>query len=179
MYHGEMASGRRVSNQSTFMAGTVRVMFATKAFGMGIDKADIRGIVHKGVPSSLEDYAQETGRAGRDGEASKCVLMTDGKSMDTQQWFIDCKFPSRSSFNRVYDYINRRKDKYGYIYVTQSNMAKDLNLHNAVINSCTNVMNQAGVIDKKKTSSKIFKVKILKEHVLEKYQAILEGIFCT
>ncbi len=176
MYHGQLPSGRRVSNQSTFMSGNVRVMYATKAFGMGIDKADIRGVIHKGLPSSLEDYAQETGRAGRDGDPSKCVLLTDNKSIETQHWFIDCKFPSKAAFNSVYSYIKLRKDKHGFVYVTHSQIGKDLSIPPSAVSSCINAMAQANVVQKQHTSSKVFKVKILKDHILDKYQSVLEAI---
>tara|TARA_B100002019_G_scaffold30746_1_gene24720 strand:+ start:290 stop:1927 length:1638 start_codon:yes stop_codon:yes gene_type:complete len=176
MYHGGMTSGRRVSNQSTFMAGNSRVMFATKAFGMGIDKEDVRAVFHKGFPSSLEDYAQETGRAGRDGKQSKCILLLDSKSIDTQHWFIDCKFPEKSTFNAVYKYISGRKDRHGFVYVTHSEIGKDLNVHASAVSSCINVMDQSKVIEKQSTSSKLFKVKLIKDHILEKYQKVIEVI---
>ncbi|NDG53570.1 MAG: ATP-dependent DNA helicase RecQ [Flavobacteriia bacterium] len=176
MYHGALSSGRRVSNQSTFMAGSARVMFATKAFGMGIDKPDIRSVIHKGFPSSLEDYAQETGRAGRDGKNSLCTLLYDPKSYDTQAWFVDCKFPSRASFNNVYKYINLRKDRHNFVYITQSEIADDIGIHSSAVASCINVMDQSKVVEKQATKGKIFKVKFIKDHILEKYQSVLEAI---
>jgi ATP-dependent DNA helicase RecQ len=176
MYHGSLSSGRRVSNQSTFMADSARVMFATKAFGMGIDKPDIRSVIHKGFPSSLEDYAQETGRAGRDGKESLCTLLYDPKSYDTQAWFADCKFPTRASFNNVYKYINLRKDRHNFVYITQSEIADDIGIHSSAVASCINVMDQSKVVEKQATKGKIFKVKFIKDHILEKYQSVLEAI---
>lgn len=176
MYHGGMSSGRRVSNQSTFMAGNSRVMFATKAFGMGIDKADVRAVFHKGYPSSLEDYAQETGRAGRDGKPSKCVLFVDAKSINTQQWFIECKFPSRNVFSKVYKYLSSRKDKHGFVYATHSEVGESIREHAASVSSAINVMDQSKVLQKQSVSSKLFKVKFIKDHLLDKYQKIIEVI---
>lgn len=74
-YHGSMARRRRQEAQDAFMAGTVRVMVATNAFGMGIDKPDVRAVVHHDVPVALDDYHQEIGRAGRDGMAARAVLI--------------------------------------------------------------------------------------------------------
>jgi ATP-dependent DNA helicase RecQ len=75
-YHAGMDRSARATNQERFMNGQARVVVATVAFGMGIDKADVRFIVHTMPPSTVEAYAQETGRAGRDGKPSRCVLLT-------------------------------------------------------------------------------------------------------
>ena len=85
-YHGKMKAAERASTQRKFMKPTRRlVMVATSAFGMGIDKPNIRYIVHYQVPGSLEQYVQEAGRAGRDGKRSDCVLLFDPNDLRIQE----------------------------------------------------------------------------------------------
>jgi ATP-dependent DNA helicase RecQ len=74
-YHAGLDAPRRAEVQDSFLAGDCRVVVATVAFGMGVDKQDVRLVVHAEIPSSLEAYAQEVGRAGRDGRDSDCVLL--------------------------------------------------------------------------------------------------------
>ena len=74
-YHAGLEPAIRAANQDRFMRGAVRVVVATVAFGMGVDKRDVRFIIHFSPATSLEAYAQESGRAGRDGEDSRCVLL--------------------------------------------------------------------------------------------------------
>lgn len=88
LYHGKLRAGERHETQDAFMAGSLRVMVATNAFGMGIDKPDIRFVLHYQMPSSLDAYYQETGRAGRDGERADCVLLYLRQDKAVQQFFL-------------------------------------------------------------------------------------------
>ena len=99
-YHGRLAAGRRREAQNQFMADEVTAIVATNAFGMGIDKPDIRFVVHYDMPGSLEAYYQESGRAGRDGEPATCVLLYRLEDQRPHKYFIGAKPERRRSAER-------------------------------------------------------------------------------
>jgi ATP-dependent DNA helicase RecQ len=88
-YHAGLPREARAEAQRRFMAGDAPVVVATNAFGMGIDKADVRTVCHESVPSSLEAYYQEAGRAGRDGEPARCLVFATGKDKGLHVFFIE------------------------------------------------------------------------------------------
>src|SRR6185437_6534219 len=102
-YHAGMSDGLRIRAQDDFMSGRTQMIVATNAFGMGIDKPDIRFVVHYQMPGSIEAYYQEIGRAGRDGLPSTCVLLFNYADKNTHDFFIEGSYPDISVIKQVYD----------------------------------------------------------------------------
>ena len=101
-YHAGMGDGVRVKAQDEFMSGRAQMIVATNAFGMGIDKADIRFVAHYQMPGSIEAYYQEIGRAGRDGLPSDCVLLFNYADKNTHDFFIEGSYPDLKTIQSVY-----------------------------------------------------------------------------
>ncbi|SDB89905.1 DNA helicase RecQ [Shouchella lonarensis] len=89
LYHGGLSEDARRAHQEAFIYDQADVMIATNAFGMGIDKANVRYVLHANMPGTIEAYYQEAGRAGRDGEPSECVLLFQPQDVQTQRFFIE------------------------------------------------------------------------------------------
>ena len=102
-YHAGMADEERVRAQDDFMSGRAQMIVATNAFGMGIDKPDIRFVVHFHLPGSIEAYYQEIGRAGRDGARSVCLLLFNYADKRTQDYFIEGSYPPPELIVKVYN----------------------------------------------------------------------------
>ncbi len=102
-YHAGMRDSARLQAQNDFMAGRAQMIVATNAFGMGIDKPDIRFVAHYQMPGSIEAYYQEIGRAGRDGSPSLCLLLFNYADKNTHEFFIEGNYPKAEIIQNVYD----------------------------------------------------------------------------
>ena len=128
-YHGKMDDQARQEIQDMFLDGQINVIVATKAFGMGIDKPDIRYVVHYQVPGDIESYFQEAGRAGRDGRVSWCVLLYHEDDLWIhEQYFIPRSLPEPEQVANVLEWVRRRwrADQASPIYVDPREMADGL-----------------------------------------------------
>lgn len=107
IYHGKLEDKQRKQMQRDFLGGKQKLILATNAFGMGIDKADIRLVIHAEVPSSIESYYQEIGRAGRDGKDSLCLLLYNQEDLYTQMEFIKWSNPDADFYFALYNLLQR------------------------------------------------------------------------
>ncbi len=108
LYHGGLTPDQRQAAQRAFMAAQANVVVATHAFGLGIDKADIRFVHHAGLPGSIEQYVQEIGRAGRDGKAANCVLIYGPRDYYVQKFMIERSYPPLDLMQRLLDAARER-----------------------------------------------------------------------
>ncbi len=160
-YHAGMEIEERKLAQDQFMQGVIPVVVATNAFGMGIDKADLRFIIHYDIPGSLEAYYQEVGRAGRDGKPSTCLLLFNYGDTFTQEFFIEGNYPPRALVTEIYQTLcGIGTDE---IEITLRALAERCVQNKAsemAVSSCLKILEKAGVIERGREGEHLARVSL-------------------
>ncbi|MEM7312995.1 MAG: RecQ family ATP-dependent DNA helicase [Planctomycetota bacterium] len=148
IYHAGLQPNERREVQEAFMSGEVEIVVATNAFGMGIDKPDVRFVIHYNMPGTLEAYYQEAGRAGRDGLMSDCVLLYSGNDQRIQRYFIESAYPAREIVREVYEHLCSMRQE--PIEITQIQLKEDMGLDISTegVGTCERLLEKAGGIQR-------------------------------
>jgi ATP-dependent DNA helicase RecQ len=165
-YHAGLAGDRRRRVQDDFMSGKVRVIVATNAFGMGIDKPDVRLVIHYAMPGTLEAYYQEAGRAGRDGDHSDVLLLHAYQDRFTHEFFINAAHPDRKTIERVFGALLRATNGKGITAADPEALAAmaGTGIGARDVEAAIRVLTSAGAVETVGASSSLVTVRLLATH---------------
>jgi ATP-dependent DNA helicase RecQ len=169
-FHGKLPENTKRSNMDQFMQGYARVMVATNAFGMGVDKADIRLVIHRDHPGSPEALAQETGRAGRDGNDSWCITYQSKDSLDLQHFFIRNAYPERGDIEAVFEALRRSAGPDGISHVTGEELGRLSGVRGFQVGAIMTLLNGNNVIESAKGTEKIAKIRFVGSSETTRFQ---------
>jgi ATP-dependent DNA helicase RecQ len=148
-YHGGMSDQERGQAQEIFIQRKADVAVATNAFGMGIDRSDVRFVVHYEIPGSVEAYYQEAGRAGRDGENAFCELLFNYADTRTQEFFIDGANPTAAIVRSIYQYLLNEADRDFEVHRTLDEIATAAEVKNSMsVGSAMSILARGGYVER-------------------------------